>query len=82
MEKIEGLGLLGLTLTAALENSASKHMLGVIIMGYYADLSSITLQQLVLTEIGNTTKQQISSGHIIPFGDSQDIISFHCFIVT
>ena len=25
---------------------------------------------------------RISSGHIIPFGDSQDIIPFHCFIVT
>ena len=25
---------------------------------------------------------RISSGHIILFGDSQDIISFHCFIVT
>ena len=25
---------------------------------------------------------RIRSGHIIPFGDSQDIISFHCFIVT
>ena len=25
---------------------------------------------------------QKSSGHIIPFGDSQDIILFRCFIVT
>ena len=25
---------------------------------------------------------RISSAHIIPFGDSQDIISFHRFIVT
>ena len=25
---------------------------------------------------------RISSGHIISFGNSQDIISFHCFIVT
>ena len=25
---------------------------------------------------------RISSGHIIPFGNSQDIISFLCFIVT
>ena len=25
---------------------------------------------------------RISSGRIIPFGDSQDIISFHCFIVA